>query len=79
MNFRILYANIFHLGVFNMMKTKTIYKQHLLLKQINRKKKEMYTKAKQLGYTHTLVVACSQELDTLLNHYQGMFPYEEVG
>lgn len=62
-----------------MMRTKTVYKQHVLLKQINSKKKDMYKKAKQLGYTHALVVACSQELDTLLNHYQGMFPYEEVG
>ncbi|MCZ8537849.1 MULTISPECIES: aspartyl-phosphate phosphatase Spo0E family protein [Paenisporosarcina] len=61
------------------MRTKTVYKQHLLLKQINRKKKDMYRKAKQYGYTHTLVVTCSQELDHLLNQYQGMFPYQEVG
>jgi stage 0 sporulation regulatory protein len=61
------------------MRTKTVYKQHVLLKEINLKKKDMYKKAKQLGYTHALVVACSQELDTLLNHYQGMFPYNEVG
>ncbi|WP_342542343.1 aspartyl-phosphate phosphatase Spo0E family protein [Paenisporosarcina sp. FSL H8-0542] len=61
------------------MRTKTVYKQHLLLKQINRKKKDMYKKAKQLGYTHSLVVTCSQELDQLLNQYQGMFPYQEVG
>jgi stage 0 sporulation regulatory protein len=62
-----------------MMRTKTVYKQHVLLKQINLKKKDMYKKAKQLGYTHALVVASSQELDTLLNHYQGIFPYDEVG
>ena len=61
------------------MRTKTVYKQHVLLKQINLKKKDMYKKAKQLGYTHTLVVESSQELDTLLNHYQGIFPYDEVG
>lgn len=61
------------------MKMKTVYKQIVLLKQINLKKKEMYKKAKQLGYTHALVVSCSQELDTLLNQYQGMFPYDEVG
>ncbi len=62
-----------------MMRIKLVYKQHLLLKQINLKKKDMYKKAKQLGYTHAQVVASSQELDKLLNHYQGLFPYDEVG
>lgn len=58
---------------------KTVYKQMVLLRQINLKKKDMYKKAKHLGYTHALVVKCSQELDTLLNQYQGFFSYDEVG
>ena len=41
-----------------------------LLAQIILKKKVMYHKAKRFGYTHPSVVACSQELDVLLNHYQ---------
>ena len=65
--------------VLQRMRTKRVYKQHLLLKQIKLKKKDMYKKAKQLGYTHAQVVASSQELDTLLNHYQGIFPYDAVG
>ena len=62
-----------------MMRIKTVYKQHVLLKQINLKKKDMYKKAKLFGYTHVLVIASSQELDMLLNHYQGIFPYDDVG
>ena len=37
--------------------------------EIEIKRKIMYKKAKNLGYTHPLVVNCSQELDTLLNKY----------
>ncbi len=62
-----------------MMRIKMVYKQHLLLKQINLKKKDMYKKAKQFGYTHAQVVTSSQELDALLNQYQGLFPYDDVG
>jgi stage 0 sporulation regulatory protein len=62
-----------------MMRIKMVYKQHLLLKQINLKKKDMYKKAKQFGYTHAQVVALSQELDKLLNNYQGLLSYDEVG
>ncbi len=59
------------------MKMKTVYKRHLLLIRIKLKKKEMYKKAKKLGFTHALVVASSQELDRLLNQYQGIFrPHE---
>ena len=36
---------------------------------IEAKRKMMYKKAKQLGYTHPEVVDCSQELDALLNKY----------
>ncbi len=38
----------------------------------------MYKKANQLGFSHALVVACSQELDLLLNKYQGIFSKNEV-
>ncbi|TQR19368.1 aspartyl-phosphate phosphatase Spo0E family protein [Psychrobacillus vulpis] len=52
------------------MAKKYYIKQLLLLIAI--KKQEMYKKAKQLGYTHPCVVACSQELDQLLNKYQNI-------
>ncbi len=41
-----------------------------LLTEIGRKRQDMYQKAKDLGFTHPAVVACSQELDRLLNRYQ---------
>ena len=41
-----------------------------LLGQIILKKKVMYHRAKHFGFTHSSVVACSQELDVLLNQYQ---------
>ncbi|MFB5661176.1 Spo0E family sporulation regulatory protein-aspartic acid phosphatase [Alteribacillus sp. HJP-4] len=47
-----------------------IYNKFKLLSQIQVKKREMYRKAKQYGLTDARVVACSQELDTLLNTYQ---------
>ncbi|MEK4486260.1 aspartyl-phosphate phosphatase Spo0E family protein [Psychrobacillus sp. FSL H8-0484] len=47
-----------------------MYEKALLI-QIGIKRKVMYRKAKMLGFTHPLVVACSQELDQLLNRYQG--------
>lgn len=60
------------------MKMKTMGKKSLTLKQINSKKREMYMKAKSLGMTHPAVVACSQELDALLNQYQGIHQYNHV-
>ena len=57
----------------------TLGKKNVTLKQINSKKQEMYKKAKNFGMTHPLVVACSQELDLLLNQYQGFHQYEHVG
>nr|WP_106784816.1 aspartyl-phosphate phosphatase Spo0E family protein [Lysinibacillus timonensis] len=33
------------------------------------KRKDMYRKARNLGFTHPEVVTCSQELDALLNVY----------
>jgi stage 0 sporulation regulatory protein len=60
------------------MKMKTIGKKSVSLLQINIKKREMYTKAKKFGMTHPSVVACSQELDTLLNRYQGIHQYNYV-
>ncbi len=37
--------------------------------RIESKRKDMYKKANDLGYTHPEVVHCSQELDELLNKY----------
>ena len=37
--------------------------------EIEIKRKVMYKKAKDLGFTHPHVVHCSQELDDLLNKY----------
>ena len=45
-----------------------LFKKMLKL-QIEIKRKDMYKKAKSLGFTHPLVVKCSQELDLLLNKY----------
>ncbi|WP_083465633.1 aspartyl-phosphate phosphatase Spo0E family protein [Thalassobacillus sp. C254] len=36
------------------------------------KKKEMYKHAKRYGFTDERTVQCSQELDVLLNKYQGV-------
>ena len=44
------------------------FKKMLKLK-IELKRKDMYKKAKYLGFTHPQVVNCSQELDVLLNYY----------
>lgn len=45
-----------------------LLKKMLRLK-IEVKRKDMYRKAKNLGFTHPLVVKCSQELDDLLNNH----------
>lgn len=37
--------------------------------EIEIRRKVMYKKAKDLGFTHPQVVHCSQELDVLLNKY----------
>jgi len=47
---------------------KFLFKKMLKLK-IEIKRKDMYKKAKDLGFTHPQVVNCSQELDVLLNNY----------
>ncbi|MEK4025168.1 MULTISPECIES: aspartyl-phosphate phosphatase Spo0E family protein [Sporosarcina] len=41
----------------------------ILKRKIEVKRKDMYKKAENLGFTHPLVVKCSQELDVLLNSY----------
>jgi len=46
--------------------------QTVLLNEIKVKKRVMYLRANIFGRTHSSVVACSQELDTLLNKYQGI-------
>lgn len=40
----------------------------ILLLEIEIKRKDMYKKAKDLGFTHPQVVNCSQELDVLLKN-----------
>ncbi|MCZ8538333.1 aspartyl-phosphate phosphatase Spo0E family protein [Paenisporosarcina quisquiliarum] len=60
------------------MKTQPLGKTNVTLKQINCKKREMYKKAKHLGMSHPSVVVCSQELDELLNHYQGIYQFNFV-
>lgn len=44
----------------------------VLLTEIIKCKRKMYRKAKHLGFTHPSVVQCSQELDDLINKYQGI-------
>ena len=51
---------------------KTIPKKRFLSVLIKLKRNDMYMKAKHFGLSHPVVVACSQELDTLLNRYQGI-------
>jgi stage 0 sporulation regulatory protein len=49
---------------------KNMQSKNFLLGQIILKKKVMYHRANHFGFTHSSVVACSQELDMLLNQYQ---------
>ena len=49
---------------------KILLNEKALLIRIGIKRKAMYRKAKILGFSHPHVVACSQELDHLLNKYQ---------
>ena len=60
------------------MKIKTLDKNNVLRGQIKSKQKDMYSKAKHFGFTHPIVVACSQELDSLLNRYQNLRQYNQV-
>lgn len=46
----------------------TLYKKVLKV-VIEIKRKDMYRKAQELGFTHPKVVNCSQQLDSLLNKY----------
>jgi len=54
------------------MEVRGTMRKKILLGQIKLKQKDMYMKAKVLGFTHPSVVSCSQELDNLLNRYQGL-------
>lgn len=47
---------------------KKIFRLRLRIR-IESKRKDMYKKANDLGFTHPEVVHCSQELDELLNKY----------
>ncbi len=51
---------------------KTIPKKRFLSVLIKLKRIDLYTKAKDFGLSQPIVIACSQELDTLLNRYQGI-------
>ena len=51
---------------------KTIPKKRILLVLIKVKRKIMYMKARDFGLSHPIVVEHSQELDLLLNRYQGI-------
>ena len=51
---------------------KIVLKKKVLSMRILYKRKMMYTKAEQFGFTHPEVVAHSQDLDVLLNRYQGI-------
>ena len=48
--------------------------ENTLKHEIEIKRKFMYEKAIDLGFTHPQVVSCSQELDKLLNKYLGKRP-----
>ncbi|MHA6260524.1 aspartyl-phosphate phosphatase Spo0E family protein [Sporosarcina sp. CAU 1771] len=43
----------------------------ILLGRIKLKQKNMYKQAKNYGRSHPRVIKSSQQLDTLLNQYQG--------
>jgi len=60
------------------MKIKTFDKNNVLKGLIKSKQKDMYSKAKHYGFTHPIVVACSQELDSLLNRYQNLRQFNHV-
>lgn len=48
---------------------KSLLLKILLKLRIESKRKHMYKKANDLGFTHPEVVNCSQELDELLNKF----------
>ncbi|MFB4164096.1 Spo0E family sporulation regulatory protein-aspartic acid phosphatase [Alteribacillus sp. JSM 102045] len=52
----------------------TIFRKWVLLSKITWKRKEMHRKANHFGLTDQRTVTCSQELDSLLNVYQGIQP-----
>lgn len=51
---------------------KYVLKKKVLSMQIRSRRKKMYMKAEQFGFTHPDVVAHSQALDILLNRFQGI-------
>ena len=51
---------------------KRIPEKSILFAKITSKRKDMYMQAKHFGLSHPSVVTRSQELDTLLNQYQGI-------
>ncbi|KXH86852.1 hypothetical protein AU377_13975 [Sporosarcina sp. HYO08] len=55
-----------------------ISKTRILLAQIKMKRNKMYVMADRLGFTHPQVIACSQELDHLLNQYDKIKALDQV-
>lgn len=51
-------------------KLKRFIFKNILMGKIELKKRNMYRSAKRFGFTDSRVVACSQDLDILLNRYQ---------
>ena len=47
----------------------SVFSEVVLLARIEIKRKIMYRRAKVFGFTHPIVVGCSQELDKLINEY----------
>lgn len=57
--------NISYGGIF----VNSVFSEKVLLALIGIKRKIMYRRAKTFGFTHPIVVECSQELDELINKY----------
>lgn len=56
-----------------------LFNKKILLLQIGIKRKVMYRRAKIFGYTHPLVVSCSQELDVLIDRYLENYSTQDSG
>lgn len=51
---------------------KKVPAKHILSVKINSKREDMYMNATHFGLSHPIVIACSQELDALLNRYENI-------
>ena len=56
-----------------------VYQSHLaLLKEIDRKREEMVSVARETGFTSEETIQCSQDLDTLIYQYQTLCRETEI-